>query len=271
MQADAGGYVGAAYAAAQGVAAGSSTDANYDFIEAFNKAATLGTIGIDGGNTFSGNLDLTGFGATARLGSSTTGTIPSGTAITPQGSDYRFGGGGGILYVGSVLSNGASIRGLNMGTSGSLAPGTVVLSGANTYTGNTVIAAGTLRVTHATAGLAACKVQIAGGAFTGPASAGTGVVTFNLGATPDSGIVMTSGSLDISRLGLIFAGTATRRKYTLVDYSAGGTLTTATGVRATKNTFASAANVPAGYVFVHDTAVKKIFLQPPAGTTVQIR
>jgi fibronectin-binding autotransporter adhesin len=171
------------------------------------------------------------------------------------------------LTVIAAIADGALAGGALRKTGGGL----LTLSGANTYTGNTVIAAGTLRVTHATAGLAACKVQIAGGAFAGPESSGTGVVTFNLGATPDSGIVMTSGSLDLSRLGLNFSGAATLETYTLVDYSAGGALTTATGVPATRNTFASAANVPARYAFVHDTAAKKIFLQPPAGTVISIR
>lgn len=78
------------------------------FIDRFNKGAALGTVGLDTdpsavtATTFSGNIDLTGFAASARLGSATR-AILSGT-ITPQGADYRFGGGGGTLVVGSQLT-----------------------------------------------------------------------------------------------------------------------------------------------------------------------
>jgi autotransporter-associated beta strand protein len=147
---------------------------------------------------------------------------------------------------------------------------TLILSGANTYTGTTRVENGTLRVTHATAGLGSGKVQVAGGTFAGPASSGTGAVTFRLGTTPD-GFVMTSGTLDLSRLALSFSGTPNLTSYTLVDYSAGGTFVGAANA-GTLNTFASVANVPAGYKWLHDTAAKQVLLYlPPAGTVLSIR
>ena len=74
------------------------------FINDFDKANTHGTIGFDSDpeasiNTFTGNIDLssaptgTAFASDAKLGSATE-AILSGT-ITPQGTTYRFGGGGG--------------------------------------------------------------------------------------------------------------------------------------------------------------------------------
>jgi autotransporter-associated beta strand protein len=205
LQADAGGYVGANYAnPRQG---DTSSNANYDFIVAFNKAATLGTIGIDGGNTFSGaSLDLTGFGSTARLGSTTTGTISGTTTITPQDDTFRFGGGGGVLTVGSVLADGGAGRGLNMGTSGSLAAGTVLLTGSSTYSGDTVITAGTVRL------------GVDGGL---PSGSGKGNLVFD---TPANAAVLDLNGFDTTVNGLSSGSSAT----TMVINSATGTTKTLT-------------------------------------------
>jgi autotransporter-associated beta strand protein len=84
------------------------------FINDFDKANTHGTIGFDSDpdlaiNTFTGDIDLsstptgTAFATDARLGSATE-AILSGT-ITPQGTAYRFGGGGGWLRVDSLLTD----------------------------------------------------------------------------------------------------------------------------------------------------------------------
>jgi autotransporter-associated beta strand protein len=85
-----------------------STDLQTDFINRFNKAATFGSLGFDSDpnssiHTFTGNIDLTGFAASARLGSATN-AILTGT-LTPQGIEYRFGGGGGRLEVTSRLTD----------------------------------------------------------------------------------------------------------------------------------------------------------------------
>jgi len=84
------------------------------FINDFDKANTHGTIGFDSDpeasiNTFTGNIDLssaptgTAFAPDAKLGSATE-AILSGT-LTPQGTAYRFGGGGGWLQVDSLLTD----------------------------------------------------------------------------------------------------------------------------------------------------------------------
>lgn len=82
------------------------------FIDRFNKALTFGTIGFDtdpdlAATNYTGAINLTGFATSARLGSATHAVL-SGT-ITPQGTAYRFGGGGGLLQVDSTLTGARSL------------------------------------------------------------------------------------------------------------------------------------------------------------------
>lgn len=79
------------------------------FLSELDKPNTLGAIGFDsdlltGPDTLTTAIDLTGFNASARLGSATTAILGSTATITPQGSSYRFGGGGGLLQVDSRLT-----------------------------------------------------------------------------------------------------------------------------------------------------------------------
>jgi len=87
------GYVGLG---ASGVTAAS-------FLNLFDKSSE-GSIGFDNGLVMTGAIDLTGFGALARLGTATTATLDSGATITPQGLSYNFGGGGGTLAVNANLT-----------------------------------------------------------------------------------------------------------------------------------------------------------------------
>ncbi|MCF7687422.1 MAG: PEP-CTERM sorting domain-containing protein [Cephaloticoccus sp.] len=92
------------------------------FLGEIDLANSPGTIGFDsdpdsqsGPDTFTDNVDLTGANASTRLGSATQAILGdyetfTGGVITPQGSDYRFGGGGGSLYVASLLSDSGSPR-----------------------------------------------------------------------------------------------------------------------------------------------------------------
>jgi autotransporter-associated beta strand protein len=132
-----GGYAGVAVAMTQA------------FLDKFDKANMLGTVGLDADSSGVNLAANGGFNAAARLGSSTAATL-SGT-FTPQGIQYRFGGGGGTLTVTSVLGDNGGSYGLDMGSSTSesgsvLLPGVVVLNAANTYTGTTTVSAGTLRL-----------------------------------------------------------------------------------------------------------------------------
>ena len=85
------------------------------FLNRFDRANTTGTIGFDNHLTESpfevanisgtaNNIDLTGFSSGARLGTASHAIIRNSVTITPSGTDYRFGGGGGHLQVDSLLS-----------------------------------------------------------------------------------------------------------------------------------------------------------------------
>ena len=127
-----------------------------------DKANTLGTVGFDSpiegaAGTFPDAIDLTGFNATARLGSATQAILTG--AITPQGAatdPYRFGGGGGFLQVGSALTG---TRALVLDSPSSRPLTLYLTNGSTNYSGGT-------SVTHS--GL------IFGGAFSSiPGSAGS--------------------------------------------------------------------------------------------------
>jgi autotransporter-associated beta strand protein len=87
------------------------------YLDKFDKPNTSGTVGFDTDpepllpanafNNFSEAIILTGFASDARLGSATQ-AILTGT-ITPQGTDYRFGGGGGLLIVSSQLTGSRAV------------------------------------------------------------------------------------------------------------------------------------------------------------------
>ena len=108
------------------------------------------------------------------------------------------------------------------------------------------------------------NIDIVGGTLNG-----SGTISFPLASATD-GVVMTSGSLDISKMNLSFVGVPAQKRYTLVDYSAGGDATFATSVN-TANSFASATNIPEGYKIDHDTTDKLVTLQKiPLATMVII-
>ena len=111
-----------------------TTGVQAGFINRFDPANTFGIIGFDSPNInspqlFTEAMDLTGFDPGVRLGTATS-AVFSGT-ITPQGSDYLFGGRG-ILTVNSNL---VDVSGTSevQAYDGLL----VYLHGTNTYTGDT--------------------------------------------------------------------------------------------------------------------------------------
>ena len=110
----AGGYAGAGFAM------------NQAFLDKFNKAGSAGVIGFNASS--SNTLDLTGFNASATLGTSNSVANFSGS-LTPQGSAFRFGGGNGQLTVSGNLTGSRSLS-----NTGAL---TLLLSGTNSYTGGT--------------------------------------------------------------------------------------------------------------------------------------
>jgi fibronectin-binding autotransporter adhesin len=110
------------------------------FVARFNPATTTGSIGFDTNPTqfkiphnFTEAIDLTGFNSNVRLGSISS-AILSGT-ITPVSTeaDYRFGTGGGTLYVQSLLTGNRGITVESPSTSPLMVR---ITNPGNTFTGN---------------------------------------------------------------------------------------------------------------------------------------
>ena len=112
---------------------GSVAPVNQAFLDRFDKSNTQGVIGFN--SSSSNNLDLTGFGAGASLG--TIGEVTISGTITPQGTSYRFGGvwnaPKGTM---TVQSNLTGSRGLDIGRIN------LILTGANNYSGVTTVSSG---------------------------------------------------------------------------------------------------------------------------------
>lgn len=119
-----------------------------------NTSTSGGAIGLDtapGASlpiVMTGNISLASFtNSSIRLGTATKAVIASTSIITPQGANYRFGNGGGTLFVqsaltgtrGVVLSNGNPTGGITVGS-----PLMLVLQGNNTFTGNVTVDSGQL-------------------------------------------------------------------------------------------------------------------------------
>lgn len=127
------GYIGISYL---------PTNLQTQFLDRFDKASTNGTIGFDSPSvssplTYTGSIDLQGFPNDPQLGSASS-AILSGT-ITPRGSGYFFGNGGGFLQVDSALVNDGRTEEITprkvFVTSDDMTPLTVRLRGANTFSG----------------------------------------------------------------------------------------------------------------------------------------
>jgi autotransporter-associated beta strand protein len=108
-----------------------------------SSSANAFTIALAANSSNPLNLDLSTTGANLTLASlGALGTQTYSGALTPSNSTYRLGGGGGTL---DVTSNLSGADGLVVGSTG---PGTVVLSGTNTFSGGTTVTSGTLEVAN---------------------------------------------------------------------------------------------------------------------------
>ena len=134
------GYIGAAFNTfAGGIQAA--------YVSRFDPTSS-GTIGFDSptisspltfGNPASDNIDLSNFHSGVRLGSASSAILAA--KITPSGTNYSFGGGGGLLQVTSALVNQTALDSFSSYVSvfspDSTRPLTLLLTGANTYSGGT--------------------------------------------------------------------------------------------------------------------------------------
>ena len=135
--------------------------------------AKSSTGGVALGRDTVGSLDFTG--ANWRLGA--TGAFAFTGTLTPNGTTYRLGGGGGTLS----LANGNTLTGarnLDVDSSGPLG-GSVFLGPANNFTGATTIGGGTLRLGSSGALGSTSSISIASGATLDVASLAAG---FTLGS-----------------------------------------------------------------------------------------
>jgi autotransporter-associated beta strand protein len=97
-------------------------------------------LGADSNNPLDLSSDATGGNFTAAsLGA--VGSATYGGTLTPNGSTYRFGGGGGRLTIASALSGNRDVT--------LTGPGEVVLAAANTHSGVTRLSSGTLTLSNA--------------------------------------------------------------------------------------------------------------------------
>jgi fibronectin-binding autotransporter adhesin len=132
----------------------------------FNKPGSVGAIGIDtlpGAAvpvTFSDPINLTGFNAALRIGTATRAILTG--LITPQGTVYQFGNGGGTLAVQSALSGIDSLTLNNSNPSTTASPLTLYLQGLNTYIAGTTATNGFIVFDGLTALPAAGSLNAAG-------------------------------------------------------------------------------------------------------------
>ncbi len=153
-----------------------SDTANYAGVISGNGAVQqvgLGTTALTGTNTYSGITTI--LNGTLQVGNGgTTGTLGSGTVTVTTPGTLAFNRSDTNTYGGVVSGTG------KLAQNGS---GTTVLTGANTYTGDTIINAGTLQVGS-------------GGAISGHVT-NNGVLSFNSNSYGYSGVISGSGSVQL--------------------------------------------------------------------------
>ncbi|MEZ0263548.1 MAG: autotransporter-associated beta strand repeat-containing protein, partial [Phycisphaerae bacterium] len=211
--------------------------------------AATGTVTLGGTNAYTGGTTLTSgtlrIAAASSLGS-TSGTLTvNGGVLDVNGNDLGVGnltGAGGtivnnlaatnkVLTVGNGNATGGIFGGTianNGGTGGTLAltkvgTGSIILSGANTYTGATTVGAGNLVVTGSIANTTG--VSVAGGAglylLGGPAGSPAALTSLNLGAGGGTTVVgLGLGANTASSSTLNIAGAATTAN--TINFAIGG-------------------------------------------------
>jgi fibronectin-binding autotransporter adhesin len=130
--------------------------------------ASTGTVGFDTATlssplAVSGAIDLSAYTSGLKLGSATSARI-AGT-ITPAGTTYRFGGGGGTLEIASNLTGGNAVSVASPTYANQAA--NIIFSGTNTYTGGTTLTDSLLRFSSAAALPASGTFVIGGRSYLG--------------------------------------------------------------------------------------------------------
>jgi fibronectin-binding autotransporter adhesin len=198
-----------------------------------------GTTVFLGANTYSGSTAISG-GGTLQIGNGgNSGAL--GTGIVSNGSVLAFNYGSGYSLTVSNLIGGS-------GTVANIGAGIATISnGGNSYTGGTIISAGTLQTASANTPLGSGTVSVSGGVLDLFGNSPTlGAVVLNSGSIINSGTVATLNAASYAMQG----GTAYAA---LGGNSAPLTVsaTTSPAVLAAKNTFGGGTTVSAGTLAVH--------------------
>ncbi|PTY08236.1 hypothetical protein DB347_01235 [Opitutaceae bacterium EW11] len=163
------GYVGIGY----------TNDVQSGVLSRIDNTNFLGIIGFDtspiqgGTNVFDKTIDLTGLTNYASIGSRTSAVI-SGEVKVNQAQDYRFGGGGGSIYLESNLT----ARGANLQVVSPFGqPLTLVLRGNNTFSGSTNVLYSVLVLDRAGTIASSTPLNLTGPGYIG--------ATENAGFTPN--------------------------------------------------------------------------------------
>lgn len=235
------GGTGANVTATSSGATGGTVAAGYPIDQAFLariNSTSNGVIALAVDSALGTTLDMSAFGS-ARLGG--VGLVTFNGSITPNANTYRLGGGGGTLTISSALTDVGGSTSLEVGLNGTPV-GTVVLTGANTYTGATTVNAGVLQY-NATASIGSTPnvtVNSLGAVAAGfaidqaflnrinPTSVGTVALALD-SSNPLDFSTLTGANLTAARLGAVgtftYSGTLTPNGTTYRLGGGGGTLT----------------------------------------------
>jgi autotransporter-associated beta strand protein len=161
------------------------------FLGRFSQANTWGIVGFDSSNvsspvTITNNIDLTGFNNGVFIGTATAAVLGGSITITPTADDtYRFTAAqNGVLTIDTPLTwgNGVILGSPNFPQYSS---GTVIMNGANTYSGGTTINGGSYGLTvglgtnSAFGGAGGGTVSISAGGLVGIEATAAGIVLPN--------------------------------------------------------------------------------------------